>query len=278
MSYVCFDVEETSGVAHVRLNRPDQLNTMTPDFWSELPRLFARLSDSGRVRAVVLSSTGKHFCAGMDLGVFGEGSHLARPEADGRQRAALRLAILDLQRAITALEAARMPVLAAIQGGCVGGGVDLVTAADCRYATKDAWFCIHEINIGITADLGTLQRLPGLIPEGVAREYAYTGRRLGAERARDLGLVNAVYEDSASMLADVLDIAGEIAARSPLAVYGTKESILYARDHPLPDALKSIAAWQAGMFEPRDLKISFDARPDGREPEYEDLPEVQRGL
>jgi len=278
MSYTCFDIERTGGVAHVRLNRPDRLNTMTPEFWSELPRLFCELSDSGRVRAAVLSSTGKHFCAGLDLGVFGEGSGLVQPEADGRQRAALRQAVLDLQRAITALEEARMPVLAAIQGGCVGGGVDLATAADCRYATRDAWFRIHEINIGITADLGTLQRLPGLIPEGVAREYAYTGRKLGAERARELGLVNAVYDDAASMLEDVLDIAGEIASRSPLAVYGSKASILYARDHSVPDALEAIATWQAGMFEPADLEASLEAKAGGRDPEYGDLPEMRAGL
>lgn len=181
MGYTCFDVSESDGVAHVRLNRPDQLNTMIAEFWSELPQIIDEISSLGRARVIVISSTGKHFCAGMDLSVFTGDNSLTAGDAEvGRLRALLRDNVLHLQRSFTALEEARIPVLVAIQGGCVGGGVDLVTAADCRYATVDAWFSIHEINIGMTADVGTLQRLPKLIPEGVAREYAYTGRRLGA--------------------------------------------------------------------------------------------------
>ncbi len=171
-----------------------------------------------------------------------------------------------------------MPVLAAIQGGCVGGAVDMVTAADCRYATADAWFCIQEINIGMTADVGTLQRLPKLVPEGIVRELAYTGRRMGAARAAAVGLVNEVFDDHETMLAGVHEIAAEIASKSPLAVHGSKEMITYARDHSVDDSLKYIAAWQTGMFQPADMMETFTAKGEGRDPSFDDLGEIRRGL
>ncbi len=279
MGYKCFDVEESGGVAHVRLSRGEKLNTMIPEFWSELPAIVDEISDSGRARVIVLSAQGRHFCAGMDLSVFsGDASLESEASEIGRRRANLRLSLLHLQRSFTALEEARMPVLAAIQGACVGGGVDLVTAADCRYATADAWFSIHEINIGMTADVGTLQRLPKLIPSGVAREYAYTGRRMPAERAHQLGLVNEVFDDQESMMDAVMETASEIASKSPLALHGTKEAINYSRDHPVEDSLRHIALWQSGMFHPEDLEESFKAGAEGRTPSYEDLGEIRRGL
>ena len=279
MGYRCFEVDESGGIAHVRLSRGEQLNTMVPEFWSELPAIVDEISDAGRARVIVLSSEGRHFCAGMDLSVFSDDSNLQGESGEiGRRRANLRLNVLHLQRAFTALEQARMPVLAAIQGGCVGGGVDLVTAADCRYATADAWFSIHEINIAMTADVGTLQRLPKLIPSGVAREYAYTGRRLPARRALELGLVNEVFDDHDSMMETVMGIAAEIAAKSPLAVHGTKEAINYSRDHSVEESLRHIALWQSGMFHPEDLEESLRAQSEGRPPSYADLPEVRRGL
>ena len=280
MGYTCFEIEESEGVAHVILSRPDELNTMIPAFWSELPEIIDEMSDSGRVRCVVISSTGKHFSAGMDLSVFTGGAALdddASTEV-GRQRANLRTNAMHLQRSFSALEEARMPVLAAMHGGVVGGAVDMVTAADCRYATEDAWFCIQEINIGMTADVGTLQRLPKLIPDGIVRELAYTGDRMSAERAKDVGLVNEVYADQAAMLEDVLAIAGRIASKSPLAVYGSKQSIVYARDHSVADSLNQIATWQTGMFQPRDMMESFQAQMERRDPEFDDLNPVRRGL
>ena len=280
MGYSCFEIEESDGVAHVVLSRPDEFNTMVPAFWSELPEIINGLSDSGRVRAVVVSSTGKHFCAGMDLSVFTGGSNLDGDDSRevGRQRANLRMNVLHLQDTFTCLETARMPVLVAIQGGAVGGAVDMVTAADCRYATEDAWFCIQEINIGMTADVGTLQRLPKLIPDGVVRELAYTGDRMSAQRAKEVGLVNEVYPDHETMVNDVLDIAGRIAAKSPLAIYGTKQSVLYARDHTVADSLNQISLWQTGMFQPDDMMESFAAQQEKRPPVFDDLNEVRRGL
>ena len=279
MGYKCFDVEESGGVAHMRLSRGDKANSMIPEFWSELPAIVDEISDSGRARVIVLSAQGRHFCAGMDLSVFAGDATLESESGEiGRRRANVRLSLLHLQRSFTALEEARMPVLAAVQGACVGGGVDLVTAADCRYATADAWFSIHEINIGMTADVGTLQRLPKLIPPGVAREYAYTGRRIPAPRAHQLGLVNEVFDDHDSMMGAVMDIASEIASKSPLAIHGTKEAINYSRDHTVEDSLRHIALWQSGMFHPEDLEESFRAHSEGRTPRYEDLGEIRRGL
>jgi enoyl-CoA hydratase len=277
MSSRCFTVDVVDRVGHITFARPDELNTMIPPFWRELPEIVTELSDSGEVRVIVVSSSGKHFTAGMDLAVFG-GDQLAGTGEVGRVRANLRLNVLHLQEAFTAFERARVPVIAAIQGGCIGGGVDMVCACDMRYATDDAFFCIQEINIGMTADVGTLQRLPKLIPEAIAREYAYTGRRLSAARAYELGFVNDVYPTHDEMIAGVMAVAAEIAARSPLAVWGSKEMITYARDHSVADGLNFIATWQTGMFQPADMTEAFVARAEKRDPLYEDLHAVRRGL
>ena len=278
MSQRCFTVDVADRVAHIVLARPGELNTMIPAFWRELPAVVNDLSDSGTARAIVLSSSGKHFTAGMDLSVFG-GDQLAGSDGEiGRVRANLRLNVLHLQEAFNALERARVPVIAAVQGGCIGGGVDMVCACDMRYATADAFFCIQEINIGMTADVGTLQRLPKLIPEGVAREYAYTGRRMPATRAYELGFVNGVFETHEQMIVGVMAIAREIAARSPLAVWGSKEMITYARDHSVVDGLNYIATWQTGMFQPADMTEAFIARNEKRDAVYEDLHAMRRGL
>jgi len=273
MSWKCFDVTVANHVAHVVLSRPDALNSMIREFWNELPLIVRELDDRGDIRAIVISSTGKHFCAGMDLAVFSsEDSGLGGGAGEmGRVRARLRQSALMLQESFTAFEKARMPVLAAIQGGCIGGAVDMVTAADMRYCSADAFFVIQEINIGMTADVGTLQRLPKLIPDGVAREMAYTGRRMTAQRALEVGLVNEVFPTHEALVEGVLALAAEIASKSPLAVWGSKEMLTYARDHSVADSLNHIATWQTGMFQPSDMVESFKARAEGREPVYPDL-------
>jgi enoyl-CoA hydratase len=251
------------------MNRPDELNTMVREFWTELPEIVDGISAAASARAIVLSSTGKHFCAGMDLGVFA-----GAPNADaetGRRQAHTRQLVKLLQWTATCLEKARMPVLAAVQGGCIGGAVDLVTAADCRYASRDAFFVVQEISIGMTADIGTLQRLGRVVPEGVARELAFTGRRMSAERAYEVGLLQAVYDDHDALVKGALETAREIAERSPLAIWGTKVAMNYARDHGVDDALEQIATWQAGMFQPADLMESFTAKAEKRAPAYPDL-------
>jgi enoyl-CoA hydratase len=273
MAYTCFDLEISDQIAHIRFNRPEKLNSMIRAFWSELPLALHELDASAKARAVVISSTGKHFTAGMDLAVFsGDGNPSAQGARElGRQREGLRRTVLELQDSFNALERVRMPVLAAVQGGCIGGGVDMISACDMRYCTKDAFFCIQEINIGMTADVGTLQRLPHLIPSGMMRELAYTGRRLDARRAKEIGLVNEVYEDQAAMLQGVMQTAREIATRSPLAVYGSIEMLNYARDHSVADSLSYMATWQTGMYQPTDMLESFSAKQEKREPVFEDL-------
>lgn len=275
MAYRCFDVDLTEGVAHLRLNRPDELNTMVREFWTELPEIVTGISDSASARVIVISSTGKHFSAGMDLSVFAEQPHVgAEP---GRRQAALRSMVRLLQWTNTSLEKARVPVLVAVQGGCIGGAVDLVTAADCRYASADAFFTVQEISVGMTADVGTLQRLGKVIPEGVARELAYTGRRMSAQRAYEVGLVQGVYDDHQALVEGVLETAKEIASKSPLAIWGTKVAMNYARDHSVEDSLDQIATWQAGMFQPADLMESFTAKAENRPASYDDLlPEPTR--
>lgn len=278
--YECFDVSVSDRVAHLQLKRPDELNTMTTAFWSELPRIVAEIDADASARAIVISSTGKHFSAGMDLSVFTGGSIASGGgvKEEGRKRAALWMLVQTLQDSFTSLERARMPVLAAIQGGCIGGAVDMVCAADMRYASADAFFCIQEINIGMTADVGTLQRLPKIIPEGIARELAYTGDRMPAHRAREVGLVNEVFDDHESLVNGVLEIAARIATRSPLAIWGTKEMINYTRDHSVEDALKYMAGWQSGMFHPTDMLEEFAAKGENRDPSFEEIPRRPRGI
>jgi len=277
MQYTCFDIEIQNNIAHICLNRPDELNTMNRAFWTELLPALKDIDDQASARVVVISSTGRHFTAGMDLSVFTTVGGQQEAET-GRLREQLRRMVLELQETFNIIERMRMPVLAAVQGGCIGGGVDMVSACDIRYCTADAFFCIQEINIGMTADVGTLQRLPHLIPSGVMREFAYTGRRLYAEEAKEIGLVNKVYDTQEAMLEGVMEIAGEIAARSPLAVYGSKEMLNYTRDHSVSDSLNYIATWQSGMFQPQDMIECFTARGEKREPVFDDLLPIKREL
>lgn len=272
MNYTCFELSIENQVAHLQLSRPAELNTMNRAFWKELPEVLHDIDRRAAARVVVLSSTGKHFTAGMDLSVFtGTGVGNSPGIEVGRQREQLRRTVLELQDSFNAIEKIRMPVLAAIQGGCIGGGVDLISACDVRYCTEDAFFCIAEINIGMTADVGTLQRLPHLIPSGMVRELAYTGRRLPAARAREIGLVNEVYPSHEAMLAAVLATAKEIAEHSPLAVHGTKVMLNYTRDHSVADALDYMAVWQTGMFQPTDMMESFTAKGEKRAPRFDNL-------
>ena len=279
-SWTCFDVSIADHVAHIKLNRPDKLNAMNRAFWRELPEIIRDIDDNARARCIVISSTGKHFSAGMDLSVFTDGSSMIT--AGGMDHAirgeALRRHIHHLQETFTCLDKARMPVLAAIQGGCIGGAVDMTSACDIRYCTADAFFCIQEINIGITADVGTFPRLCKLMPEGQVRELAYTGRRLPAARAQTIGLVNEVYPDHATMMSAVMATAREIATKNPVAVSGSKVMINYARDHSTDDALDYIAVWQTGMLAREHMKEAFEAQTQKRQARYPDLAALKKGI
>lgn len=270
MSASTFELTIEGKVAEISLNRPDALNSFTREFWAEFRQQVEALDERGDVRALVVSSTGKHFTAGMDLGVFAAMPDFAGQEP-GRARAALMKTVQAFQETFTCLERARFPVLAAIQGGCIGGGVDLISACDMRYCTEDAFFVIQEINIGMTADVGTFPRLQKVMADGLVRELAYTGRRLSAERALSCGLVNATYASHDELLASVRATAQEIAEKSPLAVWGSKEVLNYGRDHTTADTLQHMATWQAGMWHMPDMQTAFEAKKADRTPQFDDL-------
>ena len=282
-AWTCFSVTLEGPVAHIRLNRPDAFNSMNRAFWNELPAIVGDIDDNARARAIVISSTGKHFCAGMDLENFagvtgGAAAEAARTVDRWPAAEASREHLRSLQDAFSCLDRARMPVIAAIQGGCVGGGVDLTSACDIRYASADAFFCIQEINIGMTADAGTFPRLCKLIPQGWVRELAYTGRRLPAERAREIGLVNEVFADHEAVVAHALSVAAEIAGKAPLAVAGSKVMINYAREHDTETALDYLRVWQAATFAGPHMAESFQAKREGRAASFPDLAPVHRGM
>jgi len=279
MSSTCFDVSIDAHVAHIQMSRPKAFNTMVRAFWNELPEIVRDIDDNARARVIVISSTGKHFCAGMDLAVFTDGDSALGGDADPYVRnEAFRRHVHHLQNTFTCLDEARVPVLAAIQGACIGGAVDLVSACDVRYAAADAFFCIEEINIGMTADVGTFPRLCKLIPEGWVRELAYTGRRLPAEKAKEIGLVNEIFPTHEALVAGVLETAREIASKNPLAVTGSKVMINYARDHSIRDALDYIATWQTGMFAPPHMMEAFQAKAQKRAPSFPNLSPVRKKM
>jgi len=267
----CFEISIAEQVAHVQMKRPDAMNSMNIAFWQELPEVVKTIDDQALARVIVISSTGKHFSAGMDLAVFSNPKLVPMTGDPGRMGENLRRVVLQLQDSLSALEQSRIPVLAAIQGGCIGGALDLVCAADCRYATEDAFFTIKETELGMTADVGTLQRFPKLVPEGIVRELAYTGRKFSAQEAKDMGLVNAVYADQASMLDGVMTLAQQMAKNSPLAVAGCKEMINYSRDHSVADSLKYMATWQSGMFRPNDMMKTFAAKAQKTQAQFDDI-------
>lgn len=257
-------------IAHIQLSRPAQLNSMIPEFWSELPSVVKDIDYHAAARVIVISSQGKHFSAGMDLAVFSNMSKDFSGEP-ARRAERLRRMVLELQDSFNVLETCRIPVLAAVQGGAIGGAVDMLCACDSRYCSEDAFFTIKETEIGMTADVGTLQRLPHLIPQGLVRELAYTGRNMGAREAKACGLVNQVFADQSTMLGEVMKIAAKIASHSPMAVAGCKEMINYSRDHSVSDSLNYMAAWQSGMFQMPDIQEAMAAAQQKRKPEYADL-------
>ena len=266
----CFSLSWTDpDVAHLALNRPEALNTMGPAFWRELDALLNEINAEGRARALVISSTGKHFSAGMALETFGGAITMDDQSPEGR--AAIFDLLSQMQATVTRLETLRVPVVFAIQGGCVGGAVDLVTAGCIRYASADAFFCIQEINIGMVADVGTLQRLPKLIPLGVVKELAYTGRRLPAARAQALGLVNEVFDSHAATVEAALQCAREIAAKPPVAIWGTKQAVNYARDHSVDDSLRQMGWLQGAIWSNAHVREAIVAAKERRAGQFTSL-------
>lgn len=278
MTYSCFTVSIADHIAHIRLNRPEKANSMIPEFWREFPEAVDKISGDGEARVIVISSEGKHFTAGMDISVFMSNALDAEASNSHVSAEAFRHKVRMLQNTFSCLERARQPVLAAVQGGAIGAGVDLTTACDCRYASSDAFFCVQETAIGMTADVGTFPRLMRIIPEGWARQMAYTGERLSAAKAKEIGLVNEVYENAEALLEGVMGIARQIAAHSPLAVTGCKAMANYARDHSTADALDYIGLWNAAMLRPEDIREAYMAKSEKRAPAFDPLRKIGGAL
>jgi enoyl-CoA hydratase len=268
----CFEVSIEGGIAHIVMSRGAEFNTFTPAAWADLPAIVKDIDRHAKARVIVISSTGKHFTAGMDLAVFQRPDGIVASKSDPHLRAEkFRQDLVQLQESFSCLDQARMPVLVAVQGGCIGAGVDMISACDIRYATKDAFFCIQEINIGMTADVGTFPRLCKLMPEGWVRQIAYTGERLPADKALRIGLINEVFDTQQQMLDHVMGVAREIASKNPLAVTGSKAMINYARDHTIRDGLDYIGVWNAGMLSGAHMQEAFKAKAEKRDGKFPDL-------
>jgi len=269
MNFETLTITEADGVAHIELNRPDKANAMSGAMWKELRSAFDWLSTS-RARVGVLSGRGKHFTAGIDLDLLAAMQSELAGLPEGRRQERLREIIVELQGAISAAESCRKPILAAIHGACMGGGIDLVTACDMRYTTKDARFSVKEVDLAIVADVGTLQRLPRLIGDGLARELAFTGRDFDGDEARAMKLVNQVFADQDSLMTFVLKTAADIASKSPLAIRGIKDTLNYSRDHSVAEGLSYVAAKNAAILFSSDLTEAMSAAKQRRKGRFED--------
>jgi len=253
-----FKLSTDHGIAHLQLNRPERLNTMAPPFFPAVRDAVRALHDSGEARVMVISSTGKHFCAGMSLDVFASDEAMF-VTTTARARLSFQDALRKLIDCFTAIDEARFPVICAIQGGCIGGALDLATACDIRVCSADAFFTVQEIHIGMMADLGVLQRLAKIVPPGIAREMAYTGDRIGAERALSVGLVNAVLADAEATLAHAMALAKNIVAKSPLAIAGSKLALNHARDHGTAASLAQMTLLQSAIFDTDEMSLAISA-------------------
>ena len=269
----CFSLTTEGHVAHLVMNRPEAMNTMHPTFWRELHEVLTDIHKAGTARALVISSTGKHFSAGMDLQTFSSAIQMDDSSAEGRS--AVYDLLTDMQHTFTLLEELRIPVIAAIHGGCIGGAVDMVTACCIRYVSTDAFFCIQEINIGMVADVGTLQRLPKLLPMALVKELAYTGRRLSADKALAHGLVNEVLPTHEATVAAALQAAKEIASKPPVAIWGTKQVLHYARDHSTEDSLRHMGWLQGAIWSNANVREAISAFQQKREANFAPLPALK---
>jgi len=265
-----FKVEKEHKIAQVFFNRPGKANALNMDAWTEMQTIFETLSQSEDVRVIILAGEGKHFCAGIDLELLMSIDRFQDIACSGKRSEKVRKLILTLQQTITAIEKCSKPVLAAIHNGCIGGGVDIATACDMRYCTEDAYFTVKEIDLGMVADLGTLQRLPKIISTGMAAEMAYTGRKVYGPEAKSIGLVNHCYASKDTLMEGVMQIASTIATKSPLSIRGTKDVLHYTKEHSVDDALNYMSTWNAAMLLSVDLTEAFKATMEKRPPKFDD--------
>ncbi len=270
MEYKYFKVAIENNIAQVAFNRPKKANALDMASWKEMQFIFETLSITTEVRVVVLSGEGKHFCSGIDLELLMSLKGFMDISCAGRKSEKVRELVQVLQNTVIAIEKCKKPILAAIHKGCIGGGVDIISACDMRYCTDDAFFTIKEIDLGMVADVGTLQRLPKILSPGIVAEMAYTGRNVSGKEAKEIGLTNHTYPSKENMMEEVLKIATLIASKSPLSIRGTKEMLLYSRDHSVNDSLNYMTTWNAAMLLSDDLMEAFSATIEKRRAEFED--------
>ena len=275
-----FAIEFLGHVAHIKLNRPEKRNAMNWAFWRDLPTIVEDIDRNSRARCLVISSTGPVFSAGLDLSLFGQdifaGSDTAKKNEKELQTPQNFMSFLSfLQDSISSLQKARVPVICAIQGGCIGGGVDLICSADIRLATTDAFFSIRETKIGMVADVGTFPRIVKLLPEGIVKELAFTGRNFSSQEAKEYGFVNKLYDSHEALIDGALGIANEIASNSPAAVYGCKRVIDFSRDHTIDEGLEWINMWNASMLSQSELMEGFRSYKDKSEGNFAELPKLK---
>jgi enoyl-CoA hydratase/carnithine racemase len=268
-NYHTIGIDMEGAVARVDLNRPDSGNCLNAEMWRELKAVFEELDTMPEIRAVVLGGRGKHFSTGIDLAFLSSMQKELNNLSEGCKQEYLRDFILNLQDSVTAIERCRKPVLAAVQGFCLGAGVDIIAACDMRYATPATRFCVKEVDLAIVADLGSLQRLPAIVGQGVARELAFTGRVFKGEEALAMGLVNRLFQKTEDLGGGVMALASELSAKSPLTIRGIKETMNYSRNHTIDEGLKYVAQRNAAMLLSKDLE-AINAFMEKRKPRFED--------
>ncbi len=259
MSYQSFKVNTSNFVSTVLINRPDKANSLDMATWKELGQVFTDLSEDKNTRVIILAGEGKHFSSGMDLQVLMGFNQAFDNDCMARKNDALREVILNIQGYISAIERCKKPVLAAIDNACIGGAMAIATACDMRYCTRETLFTIKEIEYGFVADIGHLQRMPKFMNPAVVAELAYTGRQVAGIEAERIGLVNKCFDSREALFQGVNIIASVIAARSPLAIRGTKEMLLYQRDHSVKDSLENMAIYNSAMLMSKDLAVAMQA-------------------
>jgi enoyl-CoA hydratase len=266
--YTVIRLDRNGPIAEVVLDNPKKLNAMSPAFFDEFGRIFREIDEDESIHVAIVWAEGRLFCAGLDLFASGIGSKAATEESEAIRKMRMYRHVLKLQDDISAPERCRKPVIAAVHNHAIGGGVDISTACDIRLCTEDATFAIHETKIGLVADVGTLQRITPIVGKGMAREMAYTGKRIPSDQALATGLVNHVYPDKETMLEAARALAQEIAANSTLAVQGTKQVLQYAEEHTIAEGLDHIAHWNTSFMASNDLKEAIDAFKEKREPKF----------
>ncbi|MBN1204874.1 MAG: crotonase/enoyl-CoA hydratase family protein [Myxococcaceae bacterium] len=269
--YQSLRIEKAEGLAEVVLIGPGKGNALGPDFWREMPEVLRELDADESVRVVLLRGEGAHFSYGLDLAAMLEslGPLLTGQDNTAYERTKLLQLIHQMQGATEGLARCRKPVIAAVHGWCIGGGIELIAACDFRYCSREAKFSLREARVGIVADLGALQRLPRIIGEGHTRELAYTAGDVDAERALRMGLVNQVFESPEALLAAARETARKIADNPPLVVQGAKQVLEYCADKSIEDGLRFVAVWNSAFLQSKDLTEAFAAFMERRPPRFQ---------